>query len=103
MKYEVVKLNSDDEGDQLNNLRRIVDSKKRDQLSPFQNGMNCRLGLIVAFWNLGRIVQPLYSITLRRFLNVVCRCRDWVKPRDRWWWLGVAPSTDQTAITSCGW
>ena len=25
-------------------------------MSPFQNGTNCRLGRIVAFWNLGRIV-----------------------------------------------
>ena len=27
-----------------------------DELSPFQNETNCRLGRIVAFWNLGRIV-----------------------------------------------
>ena len=25
-------------------------------MSPFQNGTSCRLGRIVAFWNLGRIV-----------------------------------------------
>ena len=25
-------------------------------MSPFKNGTNCRLGRIVAFWNLGRIV-----------------------------------------------
>ena len=39
---------------QLNNLG-IVAIYNWDELSPFQNGTNCRLGRIVAFWNLRRI------------------------------------------------
>ena len=35
-------------GNQLNNLGRIVAFYKWDELSPFQNGTNCRLGRIVA-------------------------------------------------------
>ena len=43
----------------LNNLGRIVAFYNWDELSPFQNGTNWRLGRIVAFWNMGRIVAPI--------------------------------------------
>ena len=38
------------------NWGRIAAFNSWDKLSPFQNGLNGRLGRINAFWNLGRIV-----------------------------------------------